>query len=185
MKIRLVKTITIWTIIGCAMAMGYSQSSKLNKTVADELALPAVFIIGEHDKAYEQLMAGQSTLLDVCDNDMSFAYYKLMGMMRELEVFAANEKFNLKGINAWMHFFWRPDGSIDHIGFYLKPNSRNIPADQFKALLEDFAKNYKLNLKYNKKFSHYASFTFPLIRHEPVMDTSKSTAKSNSSKKGS
>lgn len=185
MKRQFIKTITTWTILCLAVTIGLAQGSKAKKTATAEQEPPTVFLLGEYDKAYTELTASQTTLLDVCDNDMGFAYHKLMGMMKEMESYANEVNFDLKGINAWMHFFWKPDGSVDHIGFYLKPNSKNIPVDRFKNFLDGFAKNHKLNLKYNKKFSHYSSFSFPIIRHDPVYDVSKSTAKVNSSKRGS
>lgn len=128
------------------------------------------------------MMSGQSTLLDVCDEDMNFAYDKLMGMMREMEAYAELVDFDLKGINAWMHFFWRPDGSIDHIGFHLKPNSKNVSTDLMKNFLEGFAKQYKLPLKHSKKFSHYSSFSFPLVKHNIDTEISRNTAKLNGDK---
>lgn len=128
------------------------------------------------------MMSGQSTLLDVCNEDMNFAYDKLMGMMREMEAYAVLVDFDLKGINAWIHFFWRPDGSFDHIGFHLKPNSKNVSTDLMKNFLEGFAKQYKLPLKHSKKFSHYSSFSFPLVKHNIDTDISRNTAKLNGDK---
>lgn len=185
MKCKLLKTAFVWTIFCWAAVIGFAQGNKAKNTTTSEQTLPTVFLIGENDKAYTNLLSSQTTLLEVCDDDMHFAYHKLMGMMREMETYAAEVNFDLKGINAWMHFFWRPDGSIDHIGFYLKPNSKNVPTERFKGFLDGFAKNHKLPIKHNKKFSHYSSFSFPIIRHDPVYDVSKSTVKANSLKKGS
>lgn len=184
MKKLTVRAITIWTIVCCTFVPCISQNNKAKKPSAPAKELPTVFILGDYDKPYEQLMEGQSTLLDACDNDMNFAYHKLTGMMKDMETYAATTSFDLKGVNAWMHFFWQPDGSIDHIGFYLKPNSRNVNTEHLTEFLEGFAKQYKLSLKFNKKFSHYSSFTFPIIRHDPAGDAAKSTAKVNSSKRG-
>ncbi len=181
----MIRTITMWTICCCAIVAGMSQNSKAQKPLALVQDLPTVFILGEYNEPYEALMSGQSTLLDVCDNDMNFAYHKLTGMMKDMEAYALTANFDLKGINAWMHFFWRADGSIDHIGFYLKPNSRNVPNEQVKSFLESFAKQYKLPLRFNKKFSHYSSFSFPIIKHDSGSDSAKSTTKVNSSKRGS
>jgi hypothetical protein len=146
--------------------------------------MPTVFLLGEYDKIYDSMMAEQTTLLDACNDDMNLAYTKLMGMMQEMEAYAELVDFDLKGINAWIHFFWAADGSIEHIGFYLKPNSRNVSTDLMKNFLEGFAKQYKLPLKYSRKFSHYSSFSFPIVRHSNLLDNSKSTAKVGSMTKG-
>lgn len=176
MKKLLEVTIFIFVLICSTSTEAKSQhSTKTKLPLAQEI--PMVFLLGEHDKHYEEMMAGQATLLDVCDNDMNLAYGKLMGMMREMEAYSGLVGFELKGVNAWMHIFWLPDGSIDHIGFYLKPNSRNVDNDLMKNFLEGFAKQYKFPLKHGKKFSHYSSFSFPIVKHRTNPETLKSTAK--------
>lgn len=160
-----------------------AQSTKTVKLpIVQEM--PTVFLLGEYDKLYDGMMSEQSTLLDACNNDMNLAYTKLMGMMQEMEAYAALVDFDLKGINAWIHFFWTANGNIEHIGFYLKPNSRNIPTDLMKNFLEGFAKQYKLPLKYSQKFSHYSSFSFPIVRHSSPLDNSKNTAKAGQITRG-
>ncbi|MBI5914050.1 MAG: hypothetical protein HY842_01630 [Bacteroidetes bacterium] len=141
--------------------------------------LPTVFLLGEFDERYEEIMPGYATLLDVCDGDMNFAYDKLLGMMKEMEAYATLTDYDLKGVNAWMHFFWRADGGIEHIGFYLKPNSKNVNTEALRNFLAGFAKQYKLPMKVSKSFSHYSSFSFPLIVHSqvPTPDGDKNTAK--------
>ncbi|MCC6726118.1 MAG: hypothetical protein IT258_16545 [Saprospiraceae bacterium] len=186
MKRFIISAVTIWALICCQSYTGLSQNHKTTKSNTQYQELPTVFVIGEYDNAYTDLMSSQpTTLLEVCDNDMNFAYHKLMGMMKDMEAYGVSSGFDLKGVNAWMHFFWRPDGSIDHIGFYLKPNSKFVSNEKLKKFLEGFSKNYKLNLKYSKKFSHYSSFSFPLIQPESIFDTNKSTVKSQSQKRGS
>ncbi len=156
----------------------YAQGTNAAKLPLKQ-EIPTVFLLGEHDSHYEAMMAEQTTLLDACNDDMGLAYGKLMGMMKEMEAYADLIDFDLKGINAWIHFFWNPDGSIDHIGFYLKPNSRNVNTELLKNFLSGFAKQYKLPLKYSKKFSHYASFSFPIVKLAAKPDSSKSTARAN------
>jgi hypothetical protein len=122
------------------------------------------------------LIPGYQSLLESCQNDMNAAYEKLIGMMREMEAFANLSGYDLKGINAWMHFFWRADGSIEHIGFYLKPNSKNVNTDSLKSFLLAFSKQYKFPLRAEKKYNHYSSFSFPLAV-QPSSNMDKSTAK--------
>lgn len=156
------------------------QNSHSPKLALSKDEVPIIFLLGEYDRQYEALASSQTTLLDVCDRDMNFAYTKLMGMMREMESYANQVGFELKGISAWMHFFWQMDGSVDHIAFHLKPNSRNVNIESFKAFLEGFAKHYKMPLKSNKKFSHYSSFSFPLAKQTAIpFDNTKATAKAS------
>ena len=163
----------------CSNGALWSQSIKSTKLPLKQ-EMPTVFLLGEYDHLYEEMMVDQTTLLVACNDDMNLAYGKLMGMMKEMEAYANLVNFDLKGINAWIHFFWVPDGTIDHIGFYLKPNSRNVSTDLMKNFLDGFAKQYKLPLKYSRKFSHYSSFSFPIVRHGSNPDSSKNTAKVSS-----
>lgn len=180
-KLRVV-TLFIW-LFSHGITVNISAQSSKDPQLNLIQDIPTVFMLGEYDKSYEAMMAGQGTLLDACDNDMNLAYGKLMGMMKEMEAYANLVDFDLKGINAWMHFFWQANGSIDHIGFFLKPNSRNVNTDLVQNFLEGFAKQYKLPLKSGKKFSHYSSFSFPIVRHESPADNLKQTAKVNNEKR--
>ncbi len=164
----------------CSSTAAWSQGNKAPFKVPQES--PTIFLLGEHDKMYEEMLSGQSTLLDACGQDMNLAYGKLMGMMQEMEAYASLVNFDLKGVSAWMHIFWRNDGTIDHIGFHLKPNSKNIDTDLFKNYLEGFTKQYKFPLRFSKKFSHYSSFSFPTIKHNSNPISIKSTAKLTTSK---
>lgn len=136
-------------------------------------------MLGEYGKEYEEIMPAYETLLEACDGEMELAFNKLMGMVREMEAYASLVGYDLKGVNAWMHFFWRPDGTIEHIGFYLKPNSRNVNTEGLKSFLTSFTKQYKLPLRNGKKFAHYSSFSFPIthLAPSPSSDSERSTAR--------
>ena len=142
--------------------------------------LPVVFQLGEYDKQYEETVPGYATLLDACNGDMRMAYDKLMGMMFEMEAYAKLMNYDLKGINLWIRFFWDKDGAIEHIGFYLKPNSRNANTSELKFFLENFARQYKFPLHAASRFSHYSSFAFPIVsQHKKPAGIDKSTARTN------
>lgn len=126
-------------------------------------SLPGVFVLGEFDTQYESIMPKYKTLLEACSGDMEGAFDKLTGMMAEMEAYAELSGYDLKDINAWMHFFWDKNGRIDHIGFHLKPNSRNVDVDELKNFLNEFASNYRFPHSFNQPFAHYSSFSFPLF----------------------
>ncbi len=146
---------------GLKVTETFSQQSVPNK-IALKPVLPLVFQLGEFDKQYENTVPGYQPLLDACDGDMNMAYNKLLGMMQEMENYSRTIGYDLNGINAWMHFFWSENGDIEHIGFYLKPNSRNVNTDQFRQFLAKFVDQYKFPLRSKVKFSLYSSFSFPI-----------------------
>lgn len=120
-------------------------------------------MLGEFSEQYEETMPGYQTLLDASGGDMESAFGKLTSMMKEMEAYASMTGFDLNGINTWMHIFWRKDGSIKHIAFHLKPNSRNVNTEKFKSFLTDFVHNYKFPLTTQVQYSHYSSFSFPIV----------------------
>ncbi len=124
--------------------------------------MPIVFVLGDQGQLYENIMPGYQTLLDACGGDMPMAFQKLYSMMKEMEAYADLMEYNLDGVNAWMHFFWDEDGSIEHIGFHLKPNSKNVNTEELKLFLTNFALQYKFPLVANVQYSHYSTFSFPV-----------------------
>jgi hypothetical protein len=125
--------------------------------------LPEVFTLGEYGKAYEiEMLAHQTLLLQVCKTDMKSAHDKWTSMLLEMEAYAAQTNFDLKGTKLWLHIFWKNSGAISHIGFYTKPQSRNINADKLKDFFEGFMRFYQLPIISTSSFSHYGSASFPV-----------------------
>ncbi|MEK7257496.1 MAG: hypothetical protein AAB316_22260 [Bacteroidota bacterium] len=157
----------------------FPETSLLSQTIATrQPALPTVFLLGENDVAYTESMPAYATLLDVCDGNMETAFDKLSAMMREMEAYALTSNYDLKGVQLWMHFFFRKDGSIEHIGFHLKPSSKNVDKESLKVFLAGFAKRYKFSLTAEAKYAHYSSFSFPIVRPSlPDRDTRSAVQK--------
>jgi len=149
--------------LSMSVISGIQGQSFVNQSVDEEqTSLPTVFLLGEYDIQYETIMPTYQTLLEACEGNMENAFNKLTSMMLEMEAYSNLTGYDLKGINAWMHFFWDKDGRIEHIGFHLKPNSRNVDLEKLQNFLNDFASNYSFPLSGKSNFSHYSSFAFPL-----------------------
>jgi hypothetical protein len=126
--------------------------------------LPKVFVIADDQAAFEQLSGQYPTaLLEVCAYDMDAAYNKWTNMMHAFELHADKNNVNIKGVKMWVKVYWAADGSVDHLGYSLKPNSRNVKADELNALFRTFIEKYKLPQTNDIKFSHYGSVSFPLF----------------------
>lgn len=127
--------------------------------------LPKVFLLGEHEAAFEKLTINHADmLLTACGDDMTTAFKKWQDMLLGMEEHARDMNYDLKGSKMWFNVFWAPDGQIKHIAYYLKPNSRNIDREQFQLFLISFINQYTLPLAYNKKYAHYGSAAFPLTQ---------------------
>lgn len=125
---------------------------------------PSVFLIEDNSDAFEQLsMRYESSLITACENNMDNAYSNWISMMREVETFAEAKNFDIKGVKMWIKIFWANDGSIDHIAYFLKPNSRNISTTALSKFFKDFANFYKFPVTTQFEYSHYGSASFPIF----------------------
>jgi hypothetical protein len=130
--------------------------------------LSTAFELGTVDeKAYEQLTQDYNqSLLEVAGFDMTKAFDQWVSLMKEVDAYAAKINYDLKGVQAFLQIFWSPDGSIDHIGFQLRPDSRNFTdkgKQELAAFFSSFARNHTFALKSNRKFNHYTEVTFPTV----------------------
>ena len=124
----------------------------------------SVFYIGEAEKNYEKLVQNYNTLLfTVCNDDMDKAFDNWTSLLKDLEEFANKSNVDLKGVKLWLNVFWDKNGTIKHIVFYPKPNSKNLNYDVVKTVLVNFIHEYQSPLKYTTGFSHYGSAAFPIF----------------------
>lgn len=122
------------------------------------------FLIGENEAQYERLVAEHNVqLLNVCDNSMDKAYNFWTALLVDLESYAEEQDFDLKGTKIWINVFWNADGTIRNIVYYPKPNSKNMDFELLSDFLSDFASSYQYELQHDKPFSHYGSAAFPTI----------------------
>lgn len=120
------------------------------------------FLIGENEEHFEALVAEHGEqLLNVCKNSMDKAYESWVSLLKDLEGFADDRHFDLKGTKIWINVFWNADGSIRNIVYYPKPNSKNMDFALLSDFLSDFASSYQFALTNDRPFSHYGSASFP------------------------
>lgn len=129
---------------------------------AQKTDLPKVFTLGEQEQAYEKLTQEYSqSLLEACDLNIETAFQRWLEMMQEMEKYAAKINFDIKGVKLWMHVFWSETGKIDHIGYLLRSDSKNINAAELNAFLSSFMGRYTFPVSSGKKYNHYTGATFP------------------------
>ena len=124
--------------------------------------LPKVFVLGDHETLYEDLLAEyDQSLLEVCELDIDQAFSVWISMIEELEAYASQIDYDINGIRAWFHVFFDTDGSVDYIAFHLKPQSRNVDLEEFTGFLESFMNLYKVPMTTGVKYFNYTSVAFP------------------------
>lgn len=159
------------TFIVICLICGLSIGQENNSDQLKELDIPKVFLIGEYEEQYGLLYETYNQiLLSVCHDDMDVAFNKWMDMLSEMESYAGNIDFDLNGVKIWLKVFWNAAGTIDHISFYRKPNSRNIDVDELKAFLSSFMNHYQMPIQTNVKFTHNGSAQFPTAYIPPQVD---------------
>jgi len=125
-------------------------------------AMPKAFLIGEFESNYELLIQNyDQMLMSVCENDMDVAFEKWTNFLSEMEVFSDEVGFDLKGIKIWLNVFWNADGTIRHIAFYPKANSKNMQYEELSVFFEKFTQEFQMELPSDVKYSHYGSASFP------------------------
>jgi hypothetical protein len=126
--------------------------------------LPLVFMLGQDDRAFDALKIEHDLqLLAVCRNDMEMTYYLWIQMMKQMETYASRTGFDLNGIKLWMYAFYNKDGSIRHLAYHAKPQSRNFKPEEMLQFLTSFLKNYKLPITAERPFQHYNVGFFPVL----------------------
>lgn len=125
---------------------------------------PKVFLISEDFRVFEKLSSEYpSSLLDVYSYDMDKSYKQWMTMLHSMETYAERINYDIRGVKIWIKVYWAADGSIDYIGYCLKPNSRFMRHNEFSAFLKGFmaTSHQSWSVTPTTKFSHYASASFP------------------------
>ena len=137
----------------------------ITDTIAQDLVndtLPSVFMIGEFELQYESMVVDCSELLlGVCDDSMDEAYKEWLLMLKDIEDYAVSQEFEIRGIKTWLNIFWNEDGTIKHLVFYPKPNSRNMDFEELRQFFASFVAQYTFSKSFEDCFAHYGSAKFP------------------------
>jgi hypothetical protein len=124
--------------------------------------VPSVGMIGEYESAFASLaVENPGILLGVCGNDMDIAYEKWTNMLVAMEDYAESIAYDIDGLKTYFYIFWNRDGTVKHLAFYPKANSRNIPVEELRAFFKGFVKEYHMTIVASEGYSHYGSATFP------------------------
>ncbi len=125
--------------------------------------LSKVFVIGDYQEAYEDCFTiYPDILITVCDNNIDTAHQRWNVYIKEMEAYSKEIDFDLEGIVMWIHFFWNPNGKVQHVAYHLQPQSRFVKDDMIQAFLRSFIKNHNIDIEATRGFNHYGSVAFPL-----------------------
>lgn len=135
----------------------------LSQTAWTQKMLPKVVNISNNSKLLEELSSVyKHSLFLASDEDFVQTMKHWKQTLTDMEKYANEIDFDLKGVQMWMKVYWSKDGNIDHITYYLLDKSINIDTIELEAFLRSFIKNNKLPIKYEHKFSYDSRVMFPL-----------------------
>lgn len=151
MKYVLPSLITVFSFL--TFSSVYSQDS----------TRPAVFQLGGNEQLYNDLAQEYSqTLLEAAGNDLQLAFNHWLDLMVKVESYAEQIKYDVNGIKLWLHVFFNADGSVEHIGYLLRDDSKNVDTSELSAFFKSFYnKGNKIAVTSSKNFSFYTGVTFP------------------------
>ncbi len=136
--------------------------------------LPEVFLIGEYEDYYLSLSQQHpEVFLSVYNNNIDNAFKGWSELLMDIEDFAADAKFDIKGVKLWLNVYFNADGTISNLAFYPKPNSRNIPQDQLVAFFKNFVRQYRFTETYTNGFQHSSGASFPTFFHRTTPETAR------------
>ncbi|MDQ3142288.1 MAG: hypothetical protein M3Q56_08580 [Bacteroidota bacterium] len=139
-----------------------AQSATERLQIQDELKLPKSFLLGEYEQAYEKLINTYSNLLiQAYDNDLIKAFDLWSTFLLDMEEYAKKNNFELNGLKLWLNVFFNPDGTIQHIVYFPKPNSRNMQFELLSTFFISFSNNYHIKDYLKFKCAQYGTVSFP------------------------
>lgn len=148
----------------------------LTQTTGQSTGIPEVFLIGQYEDQYHQLSQDHPTaFISIYDDNINMAYKGWSELLMDIEDYATDIDFDIKGAKLWLNVYFNADGTIDNLSFYPKPNSRNIEKDHLVAFFRSFIRHYTYPETAEMGFQHSASASFPTFFHR----TSPVTAKGN------
>lgn len=146
-------------LLTLVLCVAFTSGALMAQTATE---LPKVFMLGESEQAYEELtQTYNQSLLEACDLNVETAFEKWLDMMKEMEKYAEKINFDIKGVRLWLHVFWSENGKIEHIGYLLRADSRNVNPTEIKAFLSSFMGRYTFPVTSTKKYNHYTGASFP------------------------
>ena len=148
----------LFLLITCAISGLQAQiaESKTN-------TIQKIFQLGEDENIYDELVKGYPlSLLEASNNDVKVAFDKWIGVLEDMQNYADKIRYNIKGVKLRLHVFWNENGSIDHLGYLLREDSKNVNDAELKAFLKTFVSRSQMDIESVRKYSFYTTATFPV-----------------------
>lgn len=134
-----------------------------NFLVAQTENLPPVFVLGSYTEAHDALYETyQLSLFDVWEENLDSTFVSWEALLIDMERYAEEIAFDLKGVQLMLAVFWAPDGSVDYLTYGLLPTSINKEEVELTAFFKQYIKHSRWKKESNKPFFHDGRAGFPV-----------------------
>ncbi len=165
------QTLKYLLIITLTLILDYARAQT---TVQPTGTIPEVFLIGQYEAHYLNLSKKHpAAFMSVYNNNIDQAYKGWSELLMDIEDYALDIHFDIKGVKLWLNVYFNPDGTIAHLAFFPKPNSRNVPQEHLIAFFKSFVRQYHFIDTADKGFQHSASASFPTFFHRTTPETAR------------
>lgn len=79
----------------------------------------------------------------------------------DLEDYADAKGMDIRGAKLWLKVYFNKNGKLEHLAYFPKPNSKQIPTEYLDALFKSFVKDYYSNVIWEKGYQHSTNVSFP------------------------
>lgn len=93
--------------------------------------------------------------------------------MMDLEDYADAKGLDIRGAKLWLKVYFNENGKLEHLAFYPKPNSKNIPSEQLIALFKNFVRDYHAPVIWEKGYQHSTNVSFPTYYSRSGIETAR------------
>ncbi|MGB3547041.1 MAG: hypothetical protein WBA17_08695 [Saprospiraceae bacterium] len=132
--------------------------------VSAQEKVPTIFQLSDVEKLNAQLQEQYpQDFFTAVDNDFGRAEGIYLEVMKSVDAFARSINYDIDGMKVWIQFFIGTDGSIQHLGFQLRPESRNMDVSEIKAFFKAYIEKNRFPLTADQPFNYYTRATFPTI----------------------
>ena len=145
----------------CLLLVAFSVSPGKAQMPVDTLA--KVFHIGDHTEAFEHLFLRYNHLASQLGQDHERAYAYWTDMLQKMDLYSEEIGVDLNGLQLLLYAFWDPNGRLEHLAYFLKPNSKFIEDEVLNDFFLRFIDAYQLPVTLEKPTYLFTHAAFPTV----------------------
>ncbi|MFN4255718.1 MAG: hypothetical protein ACK4Q5_12005 [Saprospiraceae bacterium] len=161
-RIRSFLALGCW-VVAATGVFGRAALPRAGFVAAPDTVIPKVFIKGQSERL-EELLNEQfpKQIIYVFNDNVNAAFSACARMVLDIEKYGDQTGFDIRGIKAFVTFYFDRKGGIRHIAYSLKGNSRYFKPEELERFFRQFMNVYRMpvNAKYN--FQHEFQLIIPL-----------------------